>query len=736
MLLAAKERTISTAVVLDEADFGIDPSQVAHIMGILRDSLYTRKALALLREYGANAWDEHIQSGRATLPIHVTVPTHAAPYFVCRDYGRGLSRQQVLLFYTQYGASNKRGDTDCEACMELRAFCSTDPKTVFCKDHDKDKNTVGALGIGCKSAFCMSDQFIITSWFDGTKSVYSAALDKSNKGKMTLLHEEPCGDETGIEVKVAVQPRYIDEFQREAKAFYKFMDPQPKINVQLDPLPESMTNGWITTAGRNGDWTGVMGCIPYRIDLEQIRDELQEAGVHEALHHLQGGIFIPVGEVEFSANREELQYTEVTINAIVPRFKALVQEYVDDALKTLREGDENGWQKRRKAQFLTKGLGIPLPKRLAMWAADTVTLYNREEYTPKFHMLSSSFNPTNVFRVAEDTIFMVHDGVDARKMDGWQTLRHDVIIKPREGVSVTDAKADLATLLKVTNCEGAKVHDLASERSWFSSQTSNRREAYSNEKHRRNTFVLKKYASRGERALSSNWEIAEPPEEDHIYVIINSFQVVGRPDIYQTVNEDREMARVFDLKFPKRIYGYKTTVKRPVMPDDIDGGVDYFVWREEFFGALMTAERRNQFRDIAWAEAFDDLPYTYRRWSYIRGKDGPDERNFVAALPQIIATLTDELGPKHLVTRLFTKQTEAAQRAEKIPRQQRNYIRSLAKRFPGRNNRSAVQCHIDRMLDRYPMFRLAMKNDDDVGVFVDHLDTIISYIKSVDEAQP
>ena len=101
--------------------FGMKAENSAHIFNILRSTLYSNKVLAVLREYSANAWDEHRAAGIPDRPIKVVLPTALEPTLRVRDYGRGLSEQQVFEVYTQYGSSTKRGD-------DL---------------------TVGALGIGC-----------------------------------------------------------------------------------------------------------------------------------------------------------------------------------------------------------------------------------------------------------------------------------------------------------------------------------------------------------------------------------------------------------------------------------------------------------------------------------------------------------------------------------------------------------------------------------------------------------
>lgn len=151
--------------VTAKGKFGISRRSQAHIMTILRDTLYSDKILAVLREYSSNAWDAHKMVGKGDLPIQVTLPDNDNPSLVIRDFGPGMSPREVFHIYTQYGESTKR-DTD---------------------------DAVGMMGIGSKSAFAYSDSFTVTSWNGGMRRVYIAVLDASNEGDMQCLDERGAG---------------------------------------------------------------------------------------------------------------------------------------------------------------------------------------------------------------------------------------------------------------------------------------------------------------------------------------------------------------------------------------------------------------------------------------------------------------------------------------------------------------------------------------------------------------
>src|SRR5664279_1326601 len=88
----------------------IDPQGMAHIMGVLTN-LYSDAPLAVLREYSTNARDAH-QAAGVDRPIEVSLPTALDPTLRVRDFGVGLSEQDILGIYARYGSSTKRGSDE------------------------------------------------------------------------------------------------------------------------------------------------------------------------------------------------------------------------------------------------------------------------------------------------------------------------------------------------------------------------------------------------------------------------------------------------------------------------------------------------------------------------------------------------------------------------------------------------------------------------------------------------
>lgn len=696
MQTAAPEREVQSSGSLASASFGISQEHAAHIMGILRSTLYSRKALAVLREYGANAWDEHRQAGIPDKPIQVQLPSHFKPTLKIRDFGRGLSEHDVLHLYTQYGESTKRNTN----------------------------TATGMLGIGCKAGFAYADQFTVTSWHQGVKSVYVAVLDKSNKGMMSKVFEEPCGDETGIEIQIAVKPKDVDEFTREARGLFRYFSPQPNINLPLDTLPRGMTRGFVNDDKTNNDWIAVMGCIPYRLDLTQLKEALVEAQLWDALGKLGGGIYMPMGSVEFSASREELQYTEVTITALVAQIKLLIQEYIDDALTALTRPDVLPWDRRLKATFMHSVLKFPLPPAFKSWVDSGVVLFSREKGAPKtFNLYTNQHDLTSRVNVSQDARILILDDA-TRTPKGWVfNNSKDVLAVPVAPATYAEVKAEIEAFVLAAEVQGITISPMSTRGWWQSPRQANGRRQYPpNQKHKDRTFTLNaKFRDVSPR--SAYWTSVTPPEEEHVFCIIREFTPEGTGGL-GSMQEDQALALEFGIPWPT-IYGYKTTDNMPVEAKDIEHGIHYTTWRAREFGKLVTAAVKATARDLAWSSLYSNMPYRNRQ----RGESPFTPRD-------LVAKLSGTLGEKHPVTRYFAMHVESKFRLTKVTRKWLEQVPKILKAAKYEATRDPCKEWLDRLKAAYPMLKVVASDEVHLACgLLDHYDTITNYIRTCDQTR-
>lgn len=296
----------------DSAFFNIKAGNLAHLFDILRSNLYSDKILAVIREYSTNAMDANIQlalkEGREPEPILVTIPTSFEPIFQVRDFGSGLSKQEMFEVYASYGESTKRESNEFN----------------------------GTLGMGSKSGFAYAPSFTITSWNNGKKSVYEAFIDETKIGTIMLLHEEESNEPSGIAVTIAVNSADIATFVRKAEEFYRWFKPMPKFvgndiskNINSTQSQSSIihesdlcTFFTVNTYG-NSQATNLfvrMGNVCYPVNNKQLFD------VEWLKSRYQLVIEVGMGEVSFTTSRESLEMTDFTINTIKTYLEKIVKE--------------------------------------------------------------------------------------------------------------------------------------------------------------------------------------------------------------------------------------------------------------------------------------------------------------------------------------------------------------------------------------------------------------------------
>ena len=321
------DRTIEThsTGVASKNQFNI--AQTSKMFKILSDSLYSDKVMAAIRELSTNAYDSHIAAGNRN-PFKVTLPTAANPNFVVRDYGTGLSQQDMESLYTTYGASNKNDSNDF----------------------------VGCLGLGSKSPFAYTKSFTTSSYFNGKKYTYIAAIDDSGVPTLNLFHTSDTDEPNGLEIGFAVKQHDFQEFTNKAKRIFHYFKMKPiiegGIGGNLQHHEYSNTNivisgdGW-RVCRLNNDHNyfpsgyhridsgviAIMGNIAYPVETAQIiGEEKQEAPDHiqrwnrafqkadidswkNFVHEIiNGGLYLEldfgIGQLEMDVSREGLQYTK------------------------------------------------------------------------------------------------------------------------------------------------------------------------------------------------------------------------------------------------------------------------------------------------------------------------------------------------------------------------------------------------------------------------------------------
>lgn len=601
-------REVKTNGVTASSSFGISHADTAHIMSILRDTLYSNKILAVLREYSANAWDAHRDAGKPDLPIHVTLPTKYDHSLKIRDFGKGLSHDEVFRIYTQYGASTKRNSD----------------------------NSVGMLGIGSKSGFAYSDTFTIISWNGGMKRTYAAVLDKTEKGLINLLGEESCGEETGVEIRISTKPHDKDEFESTAANLFRYFVPQPVINTVLpSPLNKTLKNGHVYRDD-SCNWIAVMGCIPYRVNMEQLQS-VKGNGLPKSIKNLSGVMNFDIGQVQINASREELKYSDFTKEALVAKYTTLVDEFVEAALRDVETSSVSPWDRRLKVQTIV-ALGIDVPKRDNLETERHVRL---SKALPKTFTLSRGEEADRAVSVAVDERTTLHLRDTRKSLKGYSLELTDYLVSLRDRHTWDEAITELDAFLAESKMTGIPIKKL-STRTWVSKSGSKTKTF--NAKHTATMFRCAPhngYVSLGSRG----WDIVtREPTDDDVFVILDRFDTANY-NFRTLYGRDYTLASLFKSGPLPVVYGYKSTEKKPVHASSCKG-TEYKTWSEtKFIPSLVVAPKLHKlFQRYLWSKTLER--HGVSEWRYRSGKA------LKSTVKRAIKALVLSFGKDHPLTKV------------------------------------------------------------------------------------
>lgn len=311
MLMTREHETVQASGLGAGGAFTIAAS--AKAFEVLSSNLYQNKTLAVIREIACNAADAHRAAGLPISKIEVHLPTYSEMWFAVRDYGAGLSTDDVLSLYTTYFRSTK----------------------------DKDNSQIGGFGLGSKSPFAVADQFIVTSWHGGTKTTF-VCYKENGTPQVRATGSMSCGSETGLEVRVAVTSASGNPtvWMAEARRLFQWWPVVPKFNTAL---PEGASwahdpaNGVLSSATlvdglpawsiyESLDKTVVMGGVPYRLDLTAIPN-FPEA-LSRVVATLGFHLALPIGAVNISPSREALSYDPPTCKALIAAITGFAKHLV------------------------------------------------------------------------------------------------------------------------------------------------------------------------------------------------------------------------------------------------------------------------------------------------------------------------------------------------------------------------------------------------------------------------
>ncbi len=291
---------------------------------------YSEPILAIPRELGANAWDSHVKAGNTKQMFEVHAPNTLEPWFAVRDFGTGLSPEAIDTIYTTYFESTKTGDNDSDGCM----------------------------GLGSKTPFNYTDNFNVTSWYNGKKYVYNCFIDETGSPNIMQVAVENTTDHNGIEVKFGVKIADVSMWVDKIRTAYEPFRFRPVIKGANITYPERtyIFSGEKWGLYKHGETRGsyaFMGnyCYPINVTtvLYTIKDNAIKNKLYAMLSHGSFDLYFNIGDLEVAPNKEQLQYDDTnnkTANAIVEALQNARPE-LEDLFKKSIETPNTLWEAMR-----------------------------------------------------------------------------------------------------------------------------------------------------------------------------------------------------------------------------------------------------------------------------------------------------------------------------------------------------------------------------------------------------
>lgn len=323
------------------------------IFCILSDSIYVRKIDAVIRELCCNAFDAHIEA-KQNRKFQVTLPSEFKPEFRVRDFGAGLSEDDMQM-YTTYGDSTKSGSN---------AY-------------------IGAFGIGAKSPFAYTNTFNVTSYSDGIAKAYSMFVE-NGVPRMTKLGEAPSGEPSGLEVFFPVALKDIGEFKSKAVEICALMAGSiefehvsdswiSELNAEIEKYkwqPAGYLGQGFMTSELTLDTKSlhdylyiVQGNVKYEMSRYDVIELLKLAlGVDydrtvklvKRDFYTSGYLRVPNGTFIPHPSRERLTFDDLTKSTIKSIFQKIYQHYVVDSVDSILNGARSYYDLHRRVQNVSK----------------------------------------------------------------------------------------------------------------------------------------------------------------------------------------------------------------------------------------------------------------------------------------------------------------------------------------------------------------------------------------------
>lgn len=333
MIVPETEKTIISSGISGAQEYKILAN--SKMMNILSNNIYSNKVRAVMRELSTNAYDSHVAAGNKHLPFDVYLPTDLDLTFKIRDYGTGLSPENVIQLYSTYGSSNKTNSNEF----------------------------VGFMGLGSKSPFSIVSTFTTISYFNGKKYTFINYKNEQDIPSISLMSEIDTDEPNGIEISMLVSKDLSWQFISEKEYVFLPFDVRPNIWVKSSNTFFSENKGYNKITFNdyivNRDFPHInfiltkgsfynsfksflvkMGNVFYQIPREYTPHSdyfsgFSKKNTNQSL--VYAFIEVDIGDIDVSTSREEIQKTSRTEKVIKQKISNFYAGRVREIEKIYKE---------------------------------------------------------------------------------------------------------------------------------------------------------------------------------------------------------------------------------------------------------------------------------------------------------------------------------------------------------------------------------------------------------------
>jgi len=602
---------------------------------ILSDGLYSDKITAVIRELSCNAYDAHVEAGNLETPFRIHLPTQFEPHFALRDFGVGLSHDDVIQVYTTYFESTKTDSNDY----------------------------IGCLGLGSKSPFSYVDNFSIVSFFNGEKRTYNAFMNEDGIPSIALMSTDATDEHNGIEVSFAVGTQDFRSFYSRIPTVFRYFSLQPEIvghkDVTIKPVEYSIEGtGWGIRNYADGGARAIMGNVAYPLsDMDSDKVTSEELSLIQSAIDIQ----FDIGELEVAASRENISFNKATITNVKARLAMLVTEVskkVSDELnacptlwdaRVLAVELSSGKYSSLKAIFkvgeitykgqeIEDGLGstiVSLPKDLRNDLDIEVFAPRRRKRRRSRYSSYSSYDGDPIVAMTKDP-----EGISVKSDKGFRFYLKDIdrgshirckqiVNESKESDNVidtvyllTDISEDgnndaIQRLMDLLGYEGMVAPISTVERPKRASRASGDYNPMNSKK----MLVYQTDTSLHDETVKSSYWVSEKVDVRHggIYVSIDRYKVHGEIQPDDHISPLMHVLTLIDEDTDFNVIGVKTAMQDKVREDD-----NWITLKEYVVGKVRDYLADQDLRsDFITAMAYEGMTYNYdsRLSSSIRNQD-------------------------------------------------------------------------------------------------------------------